>query len=191
MRSTRRGGFPVPGLTAPESERTLGGNALELLSMTARSQNHYGARCGTCRFAIGRPDSSLLASRTEGSGDYRMNVHVHIILGALFVTVGAFASASAENLSREEQACKQLVLAFTKDGPSPSKQTLPNPPVLVVTEGDIVMLMFKRATPEPGGPGKTYDSFWFDAYRVAGDKIAEHWDPLTKPAVGARPAPAE
>ena len=78
-----------------------------------------------------------------------------------------------------------------KDGPLPAKNTLPNPPALVVTEGDIVMLMFKRATPEPSDPSRTYDSFWFDAYRVAGDKIVEHWDPLTKPPVGARPAPAE
>jgi predicted SnoaL-like aldol condensation-catalyzing enzyme len=161
-----------------------------------------------------------------------MNGNVRMRVGALFLAIGAFASASAENLSREEQACKQLVLAFTKamqehnvpaaanflqddyiqhnpmvptgkagfvkffsalwkDGPLPSKQTLLNPAVLVVTEGDSVMLMFKRATPEPGDPGKTYDSFWFDAYRVAGDKIAEHWDPLTKPPIGATPAPAE
>ena len=78
-----------------------------------------------------------------------------------------------------------------KDGPLPAKETFANPPVLVVTEGDVVMLMFKRVTPEPADPGKTYDSFWFDAYRVAGNKIAEHWDPLTKPALGAKPAPAE
>ena len=78
-----------------------------------------------------------------------------------------------------------------KDGPLPSKEAMPNPPVLVVTEGEIVILMFRRATPEPGDPSKTYDSFWFDAYRVASEKIAEHWDPLTKPPVGAKPAPAE
>jgi predicted SnoaL-like aldol condensation-catalyzing enzyme len=161
-----------------------------------------------------------------------MNVNTCVRVGALFLVVGACPPASAGNLTREEQANKELVVAFTKamqehnvpaaanflqddyiqhnpmvptgkagfvkffsalwkDGPLPSKQTLLNPPVLVVTEGDIVLLMFKRATPEPGDPGKTYDSFWFDAYRVAGDKVAEHWDPLTKPPVGAKPAPAE
>ena len=50
----------------------------------------------------------------------------------------------------------------------------------VVTEGDLVSVMLKRPKPEPSDPTKTYDSFWFDLYRVDGGKIVEHWDGATK-----------
>lgn len=55
------------------------------------------------------------------------------------------------------------------------------PPTEVVVEGDLVMVMQERPRPEPGAPGKTYNSFWFDLYRVQDGKIAEHWDGATKP----------
>jgi predicted SnoaL-like aldol condensation-catalyzing enzyme len=58
-----------------------------------------------------------------------------------------------------------------------------NPPVLVMAENDLVTLVFKRNEPEPGQPGKTYEAFWFDTFRVDHGKITEHWDPALKPAV--------
>jgi predicted SnoaL-like aldol condensation-catalyzing enzyme len=59
-----------------------------------------------------------------------------------------------------------------------------NPPVLVMAENDLVTLVFKRNTPDPGVPGKTYESFWFDTFRVDHGKITEHWDPQLKPIAG-------
>jgi len=56
-----------------------------------------------------------------------------------------------------------------------------DPPVLVTAEDDIVHMTFKRNTPEPGDPSKTYESFWWDTFRIKDGKIVEHWDPATKP----------
>lgn len=68
------------------------------------------------------------------------------------------------------------------DNPRPAGTPSPEPPALVVTQDDIVIVMFRRPLPEPADVSKQYDSFWFDAYRVANGRIVEHWDPLTKPA---------
>lgn len=62
-----------------------------------------------------------------------------------------------------------------------------NPPVLITAEDDIVQLTFRRRAPEPGQPGKTYDSFWWDTFRVRNGKVVEHWDPALKP--GGQPGP--
>ena len=62
-----------------------------------------------------------------------------------------------------------------------------NPPVLITAEGDIVQMTFKRNTPEPSDPSKTYESFWWDTLRIKDGKVVEHWDPATKPTT---PPPA-
>lgn len=61
-------------------------------------------------------------------------------------------------------------------------------PVITVTQGDLVTLIFMRLKPEPADPAKTYESFWFDTYRVTDGLITEHWDPEVKPPVAAAPA---
>ena len=40
--------------------------------------------------------------------------------------------------------------------------------------------MWKVKKPEPSNPAKTYDSFWFDMFRVKDGKLVEHWDNATK-----------
>ncbi|MDP8984506.1 MAG: hypothetical protein M3N97_05590 [Pseudomonadota bacterium] len=54
------------------------------------------------------------------------------------------------------------------------------PPVAVIADGDKVVVVLKIKRPDPAAPGKTYDSFWFDLYRIEGAKIAEHWDGALK-----------
>ncbi|MFT3905842.1 MAG: nuclear transport factor 2 family protein [Steroidobacteraceae bacterium] len=68
-------------------------------------------------------------------------------------------------------------------GQQSAAKPLENPPVEIVAEGDVVMLIFKHATPDPVDASKSYDAFTFDAYRVVDGKIAEHWD------AGVRRAP--
>jgi predicted SnoaL-like aldol condensation-catalyzing enzyme len=47
---------------------------------------------------------------------------------------------------------------------------------MVMAEGDLVQLMFKRPRPDPKGPAKMVDTFWFDTYRLKDGMIVEHWD---------------
>lgn len=51
----------------------------------------------------------------------------------------------------------------------------------VLAEGDLVQLMMRRPRPEPADATRTYDSYWFDLFRVKDGKIVEHWDSALKP----------
>jgi predicted SnoaL-like aldol condensation-catalyzing enzyme len=64
--------------------------------------------------------------------------------------------------------------------PGKVEDKLKAPPALVVAEGDMVTWIFKRPRKDPKDPAKTYDSFWFDAFRIKNGKIVEHWDGATK-----------
>jgi predicted SnoaL-like aldol condensation-catalyzing enzyme len=64
---------------------------------------------------------------------------------------------------------------------------LENPPVEIIAEGDLVMAIFKHATPDPVDPSQSYESFSFDAYRVTNGKVSEHWDNFLRRA----PAPSK
>ena len=64
--------------------------------------------------------------------------------------------------------------------PKPVKPTLQNPPELIIAEGDLVTLVWKRKLPEPTDKTKTYDAYWFDVMRVKDGKLVEHWDNATK-----------
>ena len=52
------------------------------------------------------------------------------------------------------------------------------PLINLMAEGDYVTTAFVR--PEKDASGETYYSTWFDLYRIADGKIAEHWDPMLK-----------
>ena len=56
--------------------------------------------------------------------------------------------------------------------------TLDLPLIHLMAEGDYVTTAFVR--PEKDANGETYYSSWFDLYRIADGKIAEHWDPMLK-----------
>lgn len=53
--------------------------------------------------------------------------------------------------------------------------------VTIVAERDLVVLAFRRELPDPQNSGRMYTSTWFDMFRIADGKIAEHWDYGTKP----------
>ena len=54
------------------------------------------------------------------------------------------------------------------------------PLVAIVAEGDLVVLAFAREGKDSKDPTKSYTTTWFDMFRIADGKIAEHWDPATK-----------
>jgi predicted SnoaL-like aldol condensation-catalyzing enzyme len=60
----------------------------------------------------------------------------------------------------------------------PIADRLELPLIQLIAEGDYVMTAFVR--PEQDANGETYYSTWFDLYRIADGKIAEHWDPMLK-----------
>ena len=65
-------------------------------------------------------------------------------------------------------------------GPLPIPETLADL-VSIQAEGDMVTLSFLREHDDPAHPGQKYSTTWFDMFRIAHGKIAEHWDPATKP----------
>jgi predicted SnoaL-like aldol condensation-catalyzing enzyme len=48
--------------------------------------------------------------------------------------------------------------------------------VEMVAERDLVSMFFVRECQDPRNPGQTFTTTWFDMFRVANGKIAEHWD---------------
>jgi predicted SnoaL-like aldol condensation-catalyzing enzyme len=50
------------------------------------------------------------------------------------------------------------------------------PLVSIVAERDLVILSFVRTQPDPKDPARQTTTTWFDMFRIADGKIAEHWD---------------
>ncbi|MDN5923900.1 MAG: nuclear transport factor 2 family protein [Xanthomonadales bacterium] len=64
--------------------------------------------------------------------------------------------------------------------PKPIASTIQAKLISIVAERDMVVLSFANQHADPKHPGKTYTSTWFDMFRIADGKIAEHWDPQLK-----------
>lgn len=71
--------------------------------------------------------------------------------------------------------------------------SLRNPLVAMVAEGDLVVQALKFEYPHPVHPGRVYTTTWFDMFRIADGRLAEHWDGAAKsapPSAAAASAPA-
>lgn len=67
---------------------------------------------------------------------------------------------------------------------SGSEPTLPprdGPVVAVVAQGDLVVLVTALVHPHPVHRDATYTTTWFDMFRVADGRLAEHWNGAIKP----------
>ncbi len=51
-----------------------------------------------------------------------------------------------------------------------------------MADRDLVTIMQKRYLPDPQNPGRFYETFWLDTWRVKDGKLYEHWDAQTIPA---------
>jgi len=72
-------------------------------------------------------------------------------------------------------------------GPGAGPQAPPgNQFEVVTTECDITVVIHKANRPDPTTPGRFFEAFTFDAFRVRNGKLVEHWDT----AVINPPAPA-
>ena len=62
-----------------------------------------------------------------------------------------------------------------------SGERVSHPPVMVVAEGDIVVLtMMRPPVPDPDEPSKTYTAYRIAVWKVCGRKLCEHWGPGLK-----------
>jgi predicted SnoaL-like aldol condensation-catalyzing enzyme len=73
------------------------------------------------------------------------------------------------------------LIAFLKvelggDEPRPPETVERTKFELVMAEGDLVQLMFKRPVPDPHKPAETLHVWWYYTYRVKDGLIVEHWD---------------
>ena len=85
------------------------------------------------------------------------------------------------------QAARPPAPAPTDAGPQPPQG---NPFEVVTAECDIVTVVHKVYRQDPTSePGKFYEAFTFDTFRVAKGKLVEHWDGalIAPPAPAARP----
>jgi predicted SnoaL-like aldol condensation-catalyzing enzyme len=80
---------------------------------------------------------------------------------------------------------------FSRRPDSPIDTYLEDPLVALVAEGDLVVQVLQEERPHPD-TGETYYVAWFDMFRVAGERVIEHWDTASKgelPAAMQSPAP--
>jgi predicted SnoaL-like aldol condensation-catalyzing enzyme len=73
-----------------------------------------------------------------------------------------------------------FVKAVFPNGPVAEPEAMNIPPAFLVAEGDMVVAAAYLPQPDPEAPGKTYDYFIFDAFRVRDGKLAEHWSSVNK-----------
>jgi predicted SnoaL-like aldol condensation-catalyzing enzyme len=66
--------------------------------------------------------------------------------------------------------------------PKPVPPKLDPAPAAMMAKGNMVLLVWKHATPDPTSAGSTYPSYSFDLFRIEGGKIVEHWDSALKRA---------
>jgi len=75
-----------------------------------------------------------------------------------------------------------LKARIAMQGDRPIETSLRASVVSIVAEGDLVAVVTMQEHPHPSRPGKTYTTTWFDMFRIADGRIAEHWNPALKPA---------
>jgi predicted SnoaL-like aldol condensation-catalyzing enzyme len=66
-----------------------------------------------------------------------------------------------------------LVRALFPDGPLPTPEQASIPPTILMGEGDLVVIA--AGLPQRDGRGGTYTRYLYDAFRVTGGLLAEHW----------------
>lgn len=82
---------------------------------------------------------------------------------------------------------EHAVRTMFPNGPVPTPPEPLNPPAVLLAEGDIVVAAGLLPQPEPDGSGATYPYYAYDAYRVRGKMLAEHWSGITKAAPPKHP----
>ena len=124
---------------------------------------------------LASPDPKLAANKRLVYDMYRI-----VLQAGLADRAGEFiASDYIQHNPNAGQGLKGVQDYIRKTRPErPILDKLELPLIQLIAERDYVMTSFVR--PEKDANGETYYSTWFDLYRIADGKIAEHWDPMLK-----------
>jgi predicted SnoaL-like aldol condensation-catalyzing enzyme len=88
------------------------------------------------------------------------------------------------NFPQGSAAVKAILSRRTPVNPIPATIPSGSMPAKALAKGVYAVLIWEREAKEPTDPSKSYTYNDFDAFRVAGGKLVEHWDGATKNAEG-------
>jgi predicted SnoaL-like aldol condensation-catalyzing enzyme len=88
------------------------------------------------------------------------------------------------NFPQGSAAVKAILSGRTPVNPIPATIPPDRMPAKAFAKGAYVVLIWEREAKDPADPSKSYKYNDFDAFRVAGGKLVEHWDGATKNAGG-------
>ena len=124
---------------------------------------------------LASPDPKLAANKRLVYDMYRI-----VLQAGLADRAGEFIAEGYiqhnPNAGQGLKGVQDYIRATRPERPISDKLELPL--IQLIAERDYVMTSFVR--PEKDANGETYYSTWFDLYRIADGKIAEHWDPMLK-----------
>lgn len=120
------------------------------------------------------------AARLEANKQLVLDMWYHFIC-AHDVTKAAqyIAEDYVQHNPNAEQGLKGVVdyhVALWPEGPKAPGTYQMTQFAAVLAEGDLVQLVMRIPRPHPTDPARTYDSHWFDLFRVKDGMIVEHWD---------------
>jgi predicted SnoaL-like aldol condensation-catalyzing enzyme len=110
----------------------------------------------------------------------------------------AFRQIRLQQQRDQQAAAAAARTAAAQRGPStPAQAPAGNTFHILYAEGDTVVRIAQRWTPDPASPGAFYETFFWDTFTVRDGKLYEHWDAAViadpkapAPAAAAPPAAA-
>lgn len=126
---------------------------------------------------IASPDPRLAANKKLVYDMYR-----EVLLGGRADLVDRYFTEEYLQHNPNVASGRDALTAFIRGSRPmrPINQTITLPLVNIIAEGDYVLVATQR--PMKDERGEPYLTTWFDFYRIADGRIAEHWDPALKSA---------
>ena len=146
----------------------------------------YGKRSGwTSAVEPLHPSPFCTATPTQLAANKKLLIDFYSTSGAAKAAMIAddYVQHDPAFLKREEasgMSSRDGIVAAIMDNsqPAPSGGRQPDGRelVIVMAECDLVTGVVKRIKPDPQTPGRTFELFTFDTFRVRDGKFTEHWD---------------
>lgn len=124
---------------------------------------------------LASPDHRLAANKRLVYDMYRIVLQAGVVDRAK----DFIATDYIQHNPNADQGLAGLVAYVTSTRPvRPVLDHLEIPMIHIMAEGDYVTIAFAR--PEKDASGASYVTTWFDLFRIADGRIAEHWDPMLR-----------